>query len=83
MEAEKCNLLHDAHFRMWRASSACRRTFSACGEIAPHAEVPSRRAETLLHMRIGGGNGTASTATAVPKFDKWGLSRTKISSISL
>ena len=32
---------------------------------------------------IGGGNGTASTATAVPKFDKWGLSSTKISSVSL
>ena len=32
---------------------------------------------------IGGRNGMASTATAVPKFDKWGLSRTKISSVSL
>ena len=29
---------------------------------------------------IGGGSGTASTATAVPKFDKWGLSRTKLGS---
>ena len=31
-------------------------------------------------VNIGGGNGTASTATAVPKFDKWGLSRTKVDS---
>ena len=29
---------------------------------------------------IGGGSGTASTATAVPKFDKWGLSRAKLGS---
>ena len=29
---------------------------------------------------IGGGSGTASTATAVPKFDKCGLSRTKLGS---
>ena len=33
----------------------------------------------IAHV-IGGGNGTASTATAVPKFDKWGLSRTKVDS---
>ena len=51
MEAEKCNFPHDAHFRMRRTSSACGRTFSACGDEPPHAEVPSRRAETLLRMR--------------------------------
>ena len=44
VEADKCNFPHDAHFRMRRASSACGRTFSACGEPAPHAEI-------LLRMR--------------------------------
>ena len=29
---------------------------------------------------VGGGSSTASTATTVPKFDKWGLSRTKVGS---
>ena len=28
---------------------------------------------------IGSGNGTAGTATAIPMFDKWRLSRTKVS----
>ena len=35
---------------------------------------------TFYCTYIGGGSGTASTATAVPKFDKWGLSRTKLGS---
>ena len=35
----------------------------------------------LMHNRfIGGGSNTASTATAIAKFDKWGLSRTKVGS---
>ena len=61
MEAEKCNLAaarRPFNFRMRRhllrvrrASSARRRTFSACGELAPHAEVVCWRADTQLRMR--------------------------------
>ena len=40
--------------------------------------IISNKQRKILY--IGGGNGTASTATAVPKFDKWGLSRTKVGS---
>ena len=39
------------HFRTRRASSACGRTFSTCGDVSPHAEVPFRRAETY-YLRI-------------------------------
>ena len=35
---------------------------------------------TQMPSVIGGGNGTASTATAIPMFDKWRLTRTKASS---
>ena len=51
MEAERCNLPHDAHFRMRMASSACGRTLSACGEPSPHAGERFPRAETNLRMQ--------------------------------
>ena len=51
MEAEKCNFPHDAHFRMRRANSACGRTFSTCGEPAPHAETLLRMRGCLLRVR--------------------------------
>ena len=51
MKAEKCNLPHNAHFRMWRASHVdVQCTFSACREPVPHAGERSPRAETNLHM---------------------------------
>ena len=60
MEAEKCNLPHNTHFSMQRhllhvrrASSACRCTFFACRELAPHrgGGAVCWRADTQLHMR--------------------------------
>ena len=58
MEAEKCNIPHDAHFymqrdllHMRRASSTCGCTFFACRKLAPHAEAVYWCADTQLHMR--------------------------------
>ena len=58
MEAEKCNLPHDAHFHrrrhlvhVWRVSVACGCMFFTCGESALHAEAVCWHAETHLCMR--------------------------------
>ena len=49
--------------------------------VIPVAWLRFSHSEFLLSTSdIDGGSGTANTATAVPKFDKWGLSRTRVGS---